>query len=98
MQFIGFAFTFRKTNNLLCPYKKMTAVDSWVPAHDIQDYFVLGKTKYDQMVFEAELNQIPSMDCGKWFRMYQNIQTEDISGTSCVFNHFLKPSSDLSKT
>ena len=40
-------------------------VDSWVPAHDIQDYFVLGKTNYDQMVFEAELNQIPSMDCGK---------------------------------
>ena len=64
MQFIGFAFTFRKTNSLLCPYKKMT-VDSWVPAHDIQDYFVLGKTNYDQMVFEAELNQIPSMDCGK---------------------------------
>ena len=43
----------------------MTAVDSWVPAHDIQDYFVLGKTNYDQTVFEAEPNQIPSMDCGK---------------------------------
>jgi len=65
MQFIGFAFTFRKANNLSCSYKKMTAVDSWVPAHDIQDYFVLGKTNYDQTVFEAEPNQIPSMDCGK---------------------------------
>ena len=43
----------------------MTAVDSWVPAHAIQDYFVLGKTNYDQTVFEAEHNQIPSMDCGK---------------------------------
>ena len=60
---MGFAFTFRKANNLHS-YKKMTAVNSWVPVHDTQDYFVLGKTNYDQMVFEAELNQIPFMDCG----------------------------------
>lgn len=59
-----------------------------------------GKMNYDQKVFESETQSSSRNSSHRLGEVTkdESEHSEEISGTGCVFNVFLKPKSDLCKT